>query len=367
MTEQSDVAIPLEFGGSWPAFVRDWCLGSAVGYNIDEVSRALIALKRHWPQEVERLISDSLRGVGAVVPAVDLGLLLNRSELAQGFPGVLRRLVGGERSAYSELVMVAALQSLGYEPRFDAPIDGKVLDAACDIDGRTVYIEVVAPQRPVASADEQRRVVQLTTQIRGCMSKCRVEIELHEPLLEESVGTIVAAVKSAHPSEWRLVASVAKIRRIDVGQSLLPLFDGDGAQITVAEERTVQGDSASVIARWEESDVRAKRVFNGEYHHFSKSAANVLVVNTCGVSDGMELWPITISGLLRPTQNRKVGAVVFFHQGSLGPPEAIRRRWRIVVNPHAHLPVPDRLLTSIESLDESEAFGLQFMDRIVAS
>ena len=37
----------------------------------------------------------------------------------------------------------------------------------------------------------------------------------------------------------------------------------------------------------------------------------------------------------------------------------VRRRWRVVVNPYAHIPVPDCLLTGIESVDESEAHGLQ--------
>jgi hypothetical protein len=285
----------------------------------------------------------------------------------QGFPGVLHRLVDGQRSAYSELVVVAVLQRLEYEPQFDPPIDGRVLDAACDIDGNAVYFEVVTPERSDATADEQRRMDELTIHLRGCVFKCRVEIEVYGLLPEGFMGEIVNAVKSATPSEWRHVASIARIRRIDTGQTLLPVFDGDGAQVVVGGDRTVQGNSTNVITRWESSDIRAKRVFNTEYHHFSESVANVLVVDTCAVSDGMDLWPIEITRLLQPNRNRKVGAVVFFDQGSLGPPEAIRRRWRVLVNRHAHLSVPDTLLTSIESLDESEAYGLQRMERIVAS
>jgi hypothetical protein len=107
-------------------------------------------------------------------------------------------------------------------------------------------------------------------------------------------------------------------------------------------------------------------VFNGEYHHFSEQVANVLVVNVCAVTDGMVSWPQAMARLLQPERNRKVGAVVFFHQGSLGPPEAIRRRWRVLVNPHAHLPVPDGLLTGLESLDESASYGLARPGRLVA-
>jgi hypothetical protein len=164
-----------------------------------------------------------------------------------------------------------------------------------------------------------------------------------------------------------LVDSLARVRRINASQPLLPTFDGEGAQVVFAEEISVQGESTSVITRWESSDVRAKRVFNEEYHQFSPSVSNVLVVNVCAASDGMKLWPGEMARLLQPTRNRKVGAVAFFEQGSLGLPEAIRRRWRVLVNPHAHLPIPERLLAGIESLDESTAYGLPRPERIVAA
>ncbi len=55
----------------------------------------------------------------------------------------------------------------------------------------------------------------------------------------------------------------------------------------VGGERTVQGESTSVVARWESSDVRAKRVFNEKYPQLAQDVANVLVVDVCAVSDGM--------------------------------------------------------------------------------
>ncbi len=366
MTQLPDVAIPSEFGGSLSAFVDEWCLGGRLGHDAGEVSQALSTLNRLWPDKVKRLVRESPRGLGIAASAVELGLLLDGCEAAEGVPNVLRRLVGGERSAYSELVVGAALRRLGHEPRFAAPIDGRLLDAACDIDSSPVYFEVVAPERSDASAEDQQRVNELTAEVRRSVSKCRVEIEIRGQLDDTSVGTIVAMVKSAQTSEWSLISSVARIRRIDAGQTLLPTFDGHGAQVVIAEERAVQGDSTSVIARWEASDARAKRIFNDEYHHFSKSVANTLVLNVCAVSDGMKLWPTEMARLLQPTRNRKVGAVVFFEQGSLGPPEAIRRRWRVLVNPYAYLSVPDRLLTGLESLDESEAYGLERAERVIA-
>lgn len=365
MTAVSDPPIPSEFGGSWEAFVAEWCLGGSLGRDANEVARALAAVKHLWPEEVARLVAAPSRGLAVVAAAVELGLLLESCESVAGFPDVLRRVARRERSAYSELVLAAALRRLGHAPQFAAPIDGRLLDAACDIDGTVVYFEVVAPERSDASAEDQRRVHELTAEVQRSLSKCRVEIEIRGGLEPASIHTIVATIKAAPPSEWTLVDDVARIRRIDAGQTLAPTFDGEGAQIVFGEEHAVQGDSISVVARWEASDVRAKRVFNEEYHQFSRSTANVLVVNVCAVSDCMKLWPGEMARLLQPTRNRRVGAVVFFDQGSLGPPEAIRRRWRILVNPHAHFSVPEQLLSGLESLDESKAYGLPRAERVV--
>src|SRR5262249_12404326 len=157
--------------------------------------------------------------------------------------------------------------------------------------GSPVYFEVVAPELSDAFTEEQRQVNRLTAEVRRSVSKCRVEIEIRSSISEAAIGSIVAAVHAATPSVWTVVDSVARVRRTDIGQALLPVFDGEGARIFVGGEKTVQGESTSVIARWEASDARAKRVFNEEYHHFAQDVANILVVNVSAASDGIKVWP----------------------------------------------------------------------------
>ncbi len=144
MAEELD--IPPEFGGSWQNFVGDWCLSAALAHEPCQVARALRALCRLWPTEVARLMEDATRGVGVLASAVELGSMLDTCETAERFQEVFQRLKAGERSAYSELVLVAALSRLGYAARFAPPIGGHVLDAACPIDGSPVCFEVVAPR-----------------------------------------------------------------------------------------------------------------------------------------------------------------------------------------------------------------------------
>jgi len=276
-------AVPPEFGGSWEAFVREWCLGAPLGYEQKEAVRGLRALQRLFPAEVSRLAKTGPRGVGPAAAAVDLGTLLDTCAPLAGFDDVLRRLVTGERSAYSELVLVTTLARLGLSPRFAVPIDGSVLDACCTIEDRPVYFEVVAPEWSEALVAEQRSIDHLVAEVQHEVTKCRVEIDVYGTLDRASTAAILSAIRSAPCAEWVTVGSAARIRRIDAGQLLQPLFDGDGAQIFVAGDRVVQGTSASVIARRESSDLRAQRVLDDKRKQLSRGVANLVVVNVSAV------------------------------------------------------------------------------------
>lgn len=348
--------LPSEFGSTWAEFVRDWCLNSELGYSQSDVIRALNALRRLLPQDVARLVTETSRGVGIVAAAVERGRLLADCENARGFASVLERLKTGERSAYSELVVGSSLSRLGYYPSFDAPIDGKNLDVMCEAEQQPVYFEVITPERFDFGIESQKLTKRLGDEIKKSVSGCRIEVELYSIPLEDEIQAVATASRDAAPGEWVAVGTLARIRKTISGQPLPPLFDGDGAQIYIGGDKTLQGASTSSIIRWEESDHRAKRLFNAEYHHFSERVANVLVINVSAVSGGMSEWALTIERLFQPCQNRKVGAVLLFDQGSLGPPEAIRHRWKVLVNPYCHIAVRSTIIEDIKALDESRYY-----------
>jgi hypothetical protein len=120
-----------------------------------------------------------------------------------------------------------------------------------------------------------------------------------------------------------------------------------------------------VVVRWEDDDIRAERAIQGKRGQVADGVANVVVMNVCAVG-GVGEWPEQIAKLTG-SDYEKIGAIVFFDQGSLGPPEAIRRRWRIVVNSNAHITVPQALLSGLESLDEGSHFGLPPKPRLFMS
>lgn len=345
--------LPADFGASWEEFTQNWCLGEALEYSQTEVVRALDAIKRLWPEEVAKRAAGIWRGLLPVAGVVDLGRVLTDCEHVRGFREVLDRLKGGERSAYSEIVLVSSLVRLGYSPEFGAELNGKILDAHCDVEGQRIFFEAIAPERADQSIDAQQLTDQLSQSISGSISGCRIEVELFATLGPQIIQQIADAVRNADPGEWVMVDPVARVRRVNEGQKLLPLFDGEGASVVLAGECEVQGPSSGVVIRREDNDGRAKRLFNYEYHHFSEQVPNVLVVNTSAVIDGMKTWTNWMTRVLQPDRNRKVGAVVLFWQGFLG--KAIRRWWKVIVNPHSYLAVPTTLVKGFESLDKSPA------------
>lgn len=353
---------------SWEAFESDWCLNSRLGYEREVIAASLYAVQRMLPARLDALMSNSGRGPAIVVPVVEVGRMLAACEHLPSFGEVLHRLKGGERSAYSELVLVSALNALGYPAVFAPPLDGRVLDAECCVEEHRVLFEVVVPDRSDANVTRQQAVSLLSAQLQKTISACRVEIEVMDRFSIGDIQAVIDAVAKSPARVWVEVPETARLRRTNAGQPLMPLFDSpEGMQITFGGRSEVQDASASIVIRDEAEDARAKRIFNEEYHQFSSEVPNVLVVDVCAVTDGMKKWPTHMSRLLQPKRNRRVGAVAFFDQGVLGPPERIRRRWRVLVNPYAHHTVPEPLLSALESLDESEHYGIPRYPRLVAS
>jgi hypothetical protein len=93
---------------------------------------------------------------------------------------------------------------------------------------------------------------------------------------------------------------------------------------------------------------------------WSKSRCNVVVFDACAVG-GVSDWPEVIAKL-PGTGFEKIGAVLFFDQGSVGPPERLRRR--CVFNPNATLPIAEELISGVESLDESGHYGIPSKPRL---
>ena len=353
------VQIPKEFGGSWKVFCESWCLGAPLALRPTDVALGLSTLKRIWPEEVDRIAKAQARSALSVVFAVELGLLLASCENVKRFQGVLKRLKSkpsnenrcgpaGEPAAYSELALVSALGRLGYEPEFNYPVGNNNLDAHCLVEGQSICFEVYAPEQSYAFANKMELAKKLTDAVRNSVSKCRVEIQINGSFDEKDIPAAISATQSASASEWWPIGAWGLVRRIDIGQRLLPQLSA--AQLVLSENQDVQDEVTTVIVGFPESDDRAVRKLEQKRRQMSDSVANVVVMKL-GVRHMAE-WPMQLKGVLAAGY-QNIGAVLFFAEYVALPYLAVQKMWRVLVNPHAHKPIAETLLQGFEALDES--------------
>lgn len=194
------------------------------------------------------------------------------------------------------------------------------------------------------------------------ISNSRVELGILESFDQSDIASAVEAIRAARPLVWTRVGDWAQFRRTDEGQILLPMFDGAGAQVRVAGDTAVKGPGKSVVIRWERVDTRARLALERKRAQVRAGVCNAVVIDVCAVG-GTGDWPETIAQL-PGTDFEKIGTVLFFDQGCLGPPERVRRRWRVIDNPCASLCAPQKLLSAIESLDDSQYYGMPRRSRL---
>jgi hypothetical protein len=340
------MTIPPELGSSWEEFFEEWCCGQTLGSR-SEIESSLSTLKRLIPEEIEERVGDGVRGPGAVAPMVELGRLLKICESVDGFQDVLRRLRTGEWSAYPELVVVATLKGLGFDDlRFGPVLSHRIPDAVCQIDGVSVYFEVVAPEESEATAEQGRMIKELLARVED-VGGYRVEIDVLQSIGPEDIEAIAATVPVTAPNTWVQVGSSARIRRVRASPQMPPLLD-DPAGVQVA----TLGNSGLVV-HWDPIDDRAKRLLWEKYQQLVKDSPNILVMELSAVrgAGGWREWPRVIAEQLTPHRYRTVGAVVLYHQAvGSGAPDWTWREWRVLVNEHAHESVPTRLVDALRTL-----------------
>ncbi len=198
------------------------------------------------------------------------------------------------RSAYSELVLVAALRRLGYATQCAARVGDSVPDAHCIIDGAPVSFEVYAPDQSDASRVQRQLEKELRASTSREVSESCVEIELLKAFGKDDIPAAVKMIRCAASGTWTNISDWARIRRVDQGQKLPPSFNGDGAKIVFAGEVATQGPTAGLIIRWEESDPRTEVKLQYKHSQFSQGVANVLVINTCEIG-GIGEWSEVIA------------------------------------------------------------------------
>ena len=351
---------PPELAPDWDTFIRDWCLGVPPVLSLDEVAQALDTLKRILPTHFNRLRSRSDRGLGVVLPFIDLGSVVSACEELLGFHRLLPRLKLFDGSAVSEARYAAALVRAGYSPELEPQVGTGLVDAAIDWEGGRIYAEVIAPERAEAIVAAHSDVQALAGALCGAISGTVVEVLLHSDIGPDTLPRILASLPDLSSGAPRTLEGFATIVQQPGAVPLIlsPSLPSSGTDpVLAAAVGRVEGTQATAgVIRMPLLDSRARRLLSAELHHFSRDKRNILAIDISGVSVGPKNWAPLIQRSFQPNQNRRIGAVVFFSRGMVGIPLATRQIWAAVANKYAYCPIPPVFLDKLVSLDESHYY-----------
>jgi hypothetical protein len=286
--------------------------------------------------------------------------MITACEELPGFHKLVPRLEMSDGSAVSEARYAAALVRAGYSPELEPQVATGLLDAAIDWEGGRIYSEVIAPKRAEAIVAAHADVDALAGALCGAISGIVVEVLLHSDIGPETLPRILASLHDLPTGVPRTVEGIATIvqQPSAVPPMVSPLLPSSGSDpvLAAAVGRVEGAQATAAVIRIPLLDSRARRLLSAELHHFSRDTRNILAIDLSGMSIGPKNWAPLIQRSFQPTQNRRIGAVVFFYHGLAGIPLATRQMWAVVPNEFAYCPIPLAFLDKLVSLDESLYF-----------
>lgn len=349
-----------DFGVSWPDVVATWCLGTALDVPGEEAWEALGVLEHLWPERLDQVLRGSAKGLGAMLPLIDLGLSLAACQNLTGFDHVFGRLKEGEDAALSEIKVAAALANLGYRLLLEPFLEGKRLDALVLVDENEVYVEVASPELSDAMKEAYAGMAALADRLAEESSGTCIDVHLVTEPTRDVLESVVEFIKTSTPSSTEVVCElpgVAFIRHQMFSENRssfqpVPISAGRPVLFTEHIGKRIGADvETHVSVNLPLSDGRAERLITAEIHHFSPKESNILVLDVTKVPDGIRSWTPLVERRFQPGRNRRLGAVVLFSDGIFKA--GILQMWSVLRNPYAYRPPPEPLLNGIASLNQS--------------
>jgi hypothetical protein len=341
---------------SWERFVQEWFLGSVPQLTPEEVQRGLDALG-HWvPTRMSSLAAGSQRGPAIVEPTVRFGLRVAQTAALRGFSDLASRLQHEEAGAHLELLLAAALVSLGYQPELEPEVDpdakqnGKRNDAAINVDGRRVHFEATFAAQSDEGARAQSVAQQLAKALVEQQDSGHILIWTTLPLQCEMIGPIMQECESAERDVLVEMPGIGYLRKTNSDDPSGPEPPDIGPRWVVVQGKIENGVNRVVNIRQPAIDLRLPNLMHKKSAQMGTNT-NIVVIGVGNIPGKMgELAPL-IARRFQPALNRRFGAAVLVRSAFHGDGLVSRTEWEVVPNPYATDPVPDGLLSQIASLN----------------
>jgi|SRR5579859_7728652 len=366
-----DQVIRSDFGPTWDDFIANWCLGTTPSLSEEETWSALEVFERLWPEYVDEVvqIQKNAKGMSTISPLLEAGRILSVCEGLSGFDQVLQHIkedrVSG-RPTLSELTVASEFLKIGYRPVLEPMLNGKRLDSLIKVDNQPVYVEVISPRRSKDVKQVKSDMEDLAKLLSKDNPNANIEVLFHSAIDRGTFDAIRDFIRSIPFTtviqEYSNLAWVVKEELKQNPDDGVFIFGSDGVYKipqslltkpigAVCIYNGSEQQAAAVVRVWSPTfDTRAKRLIEGESEHFTSTELNLLVVNVSDIPNGIDSWTPLIKRRFQPKINTHLGAVAIYDEALVN--YTVRRRWRVLRNPHAKKPIPEGFLKRIESLNE---------------
>jgi len=344
-----------DFGLNWSDFVAKWCSGVTPSVPCDEGWRALGIIERLFPEHLDKVLADGLKGIAIIAPMIDFGITLEACENLVGFDRLLLRMKKNEGAAFSEAKFAAALVKLGYNPILEPQLGKKCPDALISVGGEKVYFEIITPDTCEAMKTAYSEMRSLAQRISKENTGMDVNIKLLTDLNSGISDSILAYLKTLSPStdNTHKMPDVALIKYSTFAPAPLSFEhkqnDVELPGLFVASlNRTEDGIKTRANVGVSITDERSQRLMSAEAHHFSNEEINILVMDISRVPAGIRCWSPLIQRRFQPNINRRFGVVVVL--SSFIEAAGISRRCSVLQNQYAYKQPPKCLLDNLVKL-----------------
>ena len=344
-----------DFGSNWSDFVAKWCPDVTPSVPCDEGWRALGIIERLFPEHLDKVLADGLKGIAFIAPMIDFGITLEACENLVGFDRLLSRMKKGEEAAFSEAKFAASLVKLGYNPILEPQLREKCLDALITVGGEKVYFEIITPNTCDVMKTAYSEMQSLTQRIMKEYTGIDVNIKLLTDPNTSISDSILTYLKTLSPSAENTheMPDVALIKYSTFTPTALSFEhkqnDVELPELFVAHfNRTEDGIRTRINVQVSMTDERAQRLMSAEAVHFSNEEINILVMDISRVPGGIRCWSPLIQRRFQPNINRRFGAVVLLSSRI----EAAGISWRcsVLQNQYAYKKPPKCLLDNLVKL-----------------
>lgn len=343
-------------GLPWDDFVREWFLGNPVSVSPEESRRGLDALRRWLPDQLDRLVAASNRGPFIIEPAIRLGVRLAEAEPLLGFSELAARLANDEPGAHLELLLAAALLSLGHRPEIEPYVDpsagssGKRNDAAITFAGSRVHFEATRADQSEEGARAQLTAQKMGEALVAAQDCLHVLVWTTSPLQNDMIIPVVQLCKTTPLDDLVEVPGVGYLRKTNGEDQSGPEPPDIGPMLVMAHFRMENGVRRVANIRQPAIDLRLPKILDKKGAQLGPNA-NVVVIGVNNIPGKMADLAPQVVRRFQPALNRRFGAAVLVRSTFPMDRMVSHTELEVIPNPHATDAVPEGLLRQIASLN----------------